>query len=38
MTYGAPDAAAWIYAMILFFPVPSVVRAIVIASRGTADL
>jgi hypothetical protein len=35
MNYGAPDVAAWIYAIILFFPVRSVVRAIVIASRGT---
>lgn len=35
MSYGVPDVAAWIYAIILFFPVRSVVRAIVIASRGT---
>lgn len=34
MNSGAPDIAAWIYAIILFFPVRSVVRAIVIASRG----
>lgn len=34
MNYGAPDVAAWIYAIILFFPVRSVVRMIVIASRG----
>ena len=35
MYYGAPDLAAWVYAIILFFPVRSVVRMIVIASRGT---
>lgn len=35
MNYGAPDVAAWIYAIILFFPVRAVVRAIVIASHGT---
>jgi CubicO group peptidase (beta-lactamase class C family) len=34
MNYGAPDVAAWIYAIILFFPVRAVVRVIVIASRG----
>jgi CubicO group peptidase (beta-lactamase class C family) len=35
MNYGAPDVAAWIYAIILFFLVRPVVRVIVIASRGT---
>jgi hypothetical protein len=35
MSHSGPDIAAWIYAIILFFPVRSVVRAIVIASRGT---
>ena len=35
MSYGAPDVAAWIYAIILFFLVRPVVRVIVIASRGT---
>jgi CubicO group peptidase (beta-lactamase class C family) len=35
MSYGAPDVAAWIYAIILFFPVRAGVRMIVIASRGT---
>lgn len=34
MNSGAPDVAAWIYAIILFFLVRPVVRVIVIASRG----